>query len=60
MFANELRSAIESAPRMALGKLAVLLWRAFSAAQINDAEYKGEWVRCFKEQGVTPPAGFKP
>jgi hypothetical protein len=38
MFANELRSAIESAPRMVLGKLAVLLWRAFSAAQITEAE----------------------
>ena len=38
MFANELRSAIEAAPRMALGKITTLLWKAFGTAQITEAE----------------------
>lgn len=38
MFAEELRRAIEAAPRRALPEVAVLLWRAFGAGQVSEVE----------------------
>jgi hypothetical protein len=38
MFANELRRAVEAASRKDLPELAALMWRAFAADQITEAE----------------------
>ena len=38
MFAEELRQAIEAVPRCALPEVAALLWRAFGAGQVSEAE----------------------
>lgn len=38
MFAEELRRAVEVAPRGALPEVAALLWRAFGAGQVSEAE----------------------
>lgn len=38
MFAEELRRAVEAAPRVALPEVAALLWRAFGAGQVSEAE----------------------
>src|SRR3954464_1826029 len=38
MFANQLRAAITAAPRVELAKVASLLWRAYAAGQVSEAE----------------------
>lgn len=38
MFADEIRRAIEVAPRLKLPEVAALLWRAFGAGQVSEAE----------------------
>lgn len=38
MFAEELRRAVEAAPRHVLPEVAALLWRAFGAGQVSEAE----------------------
>lgn len=38
LFAEEIRRAVEAAPRMKLPELAALLWRAFGAGQVTEAE----------------------
>lgn len=38
MFADELRRAIEAAPRITLPQVAALLWRAAGAGQVSEAE----------------------
>lgn len=38
MFAEEIRRAAEAAPRVKLPELAALLWRAFGAGQVTEAE----------------------
>src|SRR3954453_23670133 len=38
MFANQLRAAITAAPRVELAKVASLLWRAYAAGQVTEAE----------------------
>ena len=38
MFADEIRRAAEAAPRMKLPDVAALLWRAFGAGQVTEAE----------------------
>src|SRR3954471_11651396 len=38
MFANQLRAAITAAPRIELAKVASLLWRAYAAGQVTEAE----------------------
>src|SRR3954469_18271571 len=38
MFVDELRRAVEASPRVELAKVASLLWRAYAAGQVNEAE----------------------
>src|SRR4051812_22594378 len=38
MFADELRRAIQAAPRAELTKISALLWRAFAANQVSEEE----------------------
>jgi hypothetical protein len=38
MFADEIRRAVEAAPQGALPEVAALLWRAFGAGQVSEAE----------------------
>src|SRR3954470_20507540 len=38
MFHDQLRRAIEAAPRVALTKLSALLWKACAAGQVSEAE----------------------
>ena len=38
MFADEIRRAAEAAPRCKLPDVAALLWRAFGAGQVTEAE----------------------
>ena len=38
MFAEEIRRAAESAPRVKLPDVAALMWRAYGAGQITEAE----------------------
>src|SRR3954464_11211323 len=38
MFCDQLRASIEAAPRAALTKVSVLLWRAYGAGHITEAE----------------------
>src|SRR3569623_240934 len=38
MFAEQLRRAVEAAPRVELAKVAGLLWRAYAAGQVSEAE----------------------
>jgi CRP-like cAMP-binding protein len=38
MFVDELRRAVEAAPRLELPKVAQLLWRAYAAGQVTEAE----------------------
>src|SRR3954447_26680304 len=38
MFVDELRRAVEASPRVELGKVSGLLWRAYAAGQVSEAE----------------------
>ena len=38
MFVDELRRAVEASPRVELAKVAGLLWRAYAAGQVTEAE----------------------
>src|SRR3982750_305610 len=38
MFIEQLRRAVEACPRVELAKVASLLWRAYAAGQISEAE----------------------
>jgi hypothetical protein len=38
MFAEQLRRAVEASPRVELAKVAGILWRAFAAGQVTEAE----------------------
>src|SRR3954462_6158162 len=38
MFAEQLRRAVEASPRVELAKVAGLLWRAYAAGQVSEAE----------------------
>src|SRR5215218_3367789 len=38
MFAEQLRRAVEAAPRAELPTVAALLWKAFAAGQVTEAE----------------------
>ena len=38
MFAEQLRRAVEASPRVELTKVSALLWKAFAAGQVSEAE----------------------
>src|SRR5829696_2129687 len=38
MFAEQLRRAVEASPRVELPKVSALLWRAYAAGQVSEAE----------------------
>ena len=38
MFVEQLRRAVEAAPRLELRKLSALLWKAYAAGQVTEAE----------------------
>src|SRR3954462_8635579 len=38
MFVEQLRRAVEASPRVELAKVASLLWKAFAAGQVSEAE----------------------
>src|SRR3954462_15780713 len=41
MLADELRRAVEASPRVELPKISSLLWRAYAAGQVSEAEAQG-------------------
>src|SRR5215212_281027 len=41
MFVEQLRRAVEASPRVELAKVASLLWRAYAAGQVSEAEAQG-------------------
>src|SRR4051812_29004768 len=38
MFAEQLRQAVEASPRVELPKVSALLWKAYAAGQVSEAE----------------------
>src|SRR3954469_17569539 len=62
MFADELRRAVEAAPRMKLPDVATLLWRAFGAGQVTEAEAEAlsNLIEARKIAPVAPGAPRKP
>ena len=38
MFVEQLRRAVEASPRVELAKVSSLLWRAYAAGQVSEAE----------------------
>lgn len=54
LFADEIRRAVEAAPRVKLPEVAALLWRAFGAGQVTEAE--AETLSTLIELRKTPPA----
>src|SRR3954463_10376361 len=38
MFADELRRAVEASPRVELPKVSALLWKAYAAGQVSEAQ----------------------
>src|SRR3954470_16491190 len=38
MFVEQLRRAVEASPRVELGKVSGLLWRAYASGQVSEAE----------------------
>src|SRR4029079_19619748 len=38
MFAEQLRQAVEASPRVELARVAQLLWKAYAAGQVSEAE----------------------
>ena len=53
MFADEIRRAVEAAPRVKLPEVAALLWRAYGEGQITEAEAEALSIRI--EARKTPP-----
>src|SRR3954467_3230655 len=58
MFAQQLRQAVEAAPRVDLAKMAGLLWKAFAAGQVSEAEATA--LSEAIELRRAPPAAQKP
>lgn len=56
MFADELRRAAEAAPRVKLPEVAALLWRAFGAGQVSEAEALSTLIKARKIAPVSPGA----
>lgn len=55
MFANELRRAVETAPRMKLPEVASLMWRACAEQQITEAEAE-ELSGLIEARNAVPPS----
>ena len=62
MFADEFRRAIEASPRYKLPDVAALLWRAFGAGQVTEAEAEAlsNLIEVRKVIQVAPPTLRKP
>src|SRR3954447_6532377 len=58
MFADEIRRAAEAAPRVKLPEVAALLWRAFGAGQVTEAE--AEALSTLIETRKVAPAALAP
>src|SRR4051794_10018230 len=58
MFVDELRRAIEASPRVELPKVSALLWKAYAAGQMTEAEAAGLSERIETRKVV--PAAQKP
>ncbi|MDP4027005.1 transcriptional regulator [Methylobacterium sp. NEAU 140] len=58
MFADEIRRAVEAAPRVKLPAVAAMLWRAFGAGQVTEAEAEtlSELIEARKIPPATPAA----
>jgi len=57
MFAEQLRRAVEASPRVELAKVASLLWRAYAAGHVTDAEATelSELIEAKRAIPVPPP-----
>src|SRR4051794_26620422 len=67
MFIEQLRRAIEASPRAELPAVSALLWKAFAAGQVSEAEAQAlaETIECRKalppaRKPVRRPAGSRP
>lgn len=62
MFAEELRRAIEGAPRITLPQVTALLWRAYGEGQVSEAEAEAlsGLIAARREAGAGRPAGQSP
>src|SRR3954471_13068749 len=55
MFVEQLRRAVEASPRVELAKVASLLWRAYAAGQVSEAE-ASELSHLIRSRRALPPA----
>src|SRR5215218_3732661 len=55
MFIDELRRAVEASPRVELAKVASLLWRAYAAGQVTEAQ-ASELSNLIESRRALPPA----
>src|SRR6476469_7230734 len=62
MFADEIRRAVEAAPRVKLPDVAALLWRAFGAGQVTEAEAEAlsNLIEARKVAPVAPQPSRRP
>src|SRR4051812_32398517 len=62
MFAAELRRAVEAAPRVKLPDVAAVLWRAYGAGQVSEAEAEelSGLIEARKALPIAPAAPRKP
>ncbi|MDP4026704.1 helix-turn-helix domain-containing protein [Methylobacterium sp. NEAU 140] len=62
MFAEELRRAIEGAPRITLPQVTALLWRAYGEGRVSEAEAEAlsGLIAARREVGGRSPAGQSP
>src|SRR3954453_17606356 len=55
MFAEQLRRAVEASPRVELARVAQLLWKAYAAGQVSEAE-ASELSDLIESKRALPPA----
>src|SRR4051794_16854485 len=55
MFVDELRRAVEASPRVELTKVSALLWKAYAAGHVSEAEASA-LSEAIEPSGALPPA----
>jgi hypothetical protein len=55
MFADEMRRAIEAAPRVKLGDISTGLWKAWGAGSLSDDEAQGLSDLVAARKALPPP-----
>ena len=55
MFVEQLRRAVEASPRAELPAVAALLWKAYAAGQVTEAEASARWLRTELKRALPAP-----